>query len=112
MFTVDCSDYEQTTNDGIPNGVCSSSASNSYEYGNDGVKIYGCYDEYNTEHCEWNDGHCCDDYDSDFNINKTTSCNNCLCLDPAFTTIPGTYVHQRQRLLTSNYKSKFFILKF
>ena len=98
MFTVECLD-NYADNDGES---CSSSKLNGYDTDDDtGVKVYGCYDECNTLERDWSNGHCCNDYHGNFNVDKST-CTNCLCLDPAFTTIPGTYLHQEQA--TSNFK--------
>ena len=118
MFTVDCSNYgtNYADDDGIPGGACSNGASSSVsDYGDSGVKMYECYDEYNTMKCDWNDGHCCDHYDNEdsngdeFYIDKST-CTNCLCLDPDKTTIRGTYLHQGQ--VTSNLKLYLKLLQF
>lgn len=113
MFTVDCSNYDDTYFADVDGTQCDDW---KYSYTEDehdsDVRVYKCYDECNISknnegHEAWSGGHCCDHYDNvdsegeQFYINKT-SCTACLCLDPDKTTIPGTYLHQGQ--MTSNLK--------
>ena len=91
MFTVNC-EGEGLSDDGQCWTSRSELSRSDGSVGNGGFTKNRCYDYFNNQGCDWARGDCCDSYDQSFYVD-TSTCTNCLCLDPDKTSIRGTYIH-------------------